>query len=97
MRRILSQCRKELLQFSRDRLTLGLAFLLPLLTLLIFGFAIRLETKFIPIVVQDLDRSPLSRAYTDRLFATNQFHPARWPGGIRCEWPWTRGWPRRWW
>jgi ABC-2 type transport system permease protein len=81
MRRILVQCRKELLQFRRDRLTLGLAFLLPLLTLLIFGFAIRLETKHIPIVVQDLDRSPLSSAYTERLFATNQFEPARWGGG----------------
>lgn len=81
MRRILAQCRKELLQFCRDRLTLGLAFLLPLLTLLIFGFAIRLETKVIPIVVQDFDRSPLSAAYTDRLFATDQFRPAPWRGG----------------
>lgn len=80
MRRILAQCRKELLQFRRDRLTLGLAFLLPLLTLLIFGFAIRLETKVIPIVVQDFDRSPLSAAYTDRLFATDQFRPAPWRG-----------------
>jgi ABC-2 type transport system permease protein len=79
--RILAQCRKELLQFRRDRLTLGLAFLLPLLTLLIFGFAIRLETKVIPIVVQDFDRSPLSAAYTDRLFATDQFRPAPWRGG----------------
>ncbi|MCP9818811.1 ABC transporter permease [Synechococcus sp. Cruz-9H2] len=80
MRRVLAQCRKELLQFRRDRLTLGLAFLLPLLTLLIFGFAIRLETKVIPIVVQDFDRSPLSAAYTDRLFATDQFRPAPWRG-----------------
>ncbi len=80
MKRILAQCEKELLQFRRDRLTLGLAFLLPLLTLLIFGFAIRLETKFIPIVVQDLDRSPLSFSYTERLFATNQFHPVPWSG-----------------
>nr|WP_254217246.1 ABC transporter permease [Synechococcus sp. CCY 9618] len=69
-----------MLQFRRDRLTLGLAFLLPLLSLLILGFAIRLETKDIPIVVQDLDRSPLSRSYTDRLFATDQFHPSRWRG-----------------
>lgn len=78
--RIRAQCIKELLQFRRDRLTLGLAFLLPLLSLLILGFAIRLETKHIPIVVQDLDRSPLSRSYADRLFATNQFHPSRWLG-----------------
>ncbi len=80
MKRILSQCVKELLQFRRDRTTLGLAFILPLLTLLIFGFAIRLETKNIPIVVQDFDHSNLSQTYTDRLFATNQFQPVQWSG-----------------
>ncbi|MHC5761062.1 hypothetical protein [Nostoc sp.] len=41
MKRIFAQCTKELVQFRRDRLTLALAFLLPFLTLLIFGFAIR--------------------------------------------------------
>ncbi len=75
MKRILSQCRKELAQFKRDRLTLALAFLLPFITLILFGFAIRLESKNIPLFVQDFDISPLSRAYTERLFATNQFEP----------------------
>jgi ABC-2 type transport system permease protein len=80
MLRILSQCTKELAQFRRDRLTLALAFVLPLLTLLIFGFAIRLEAKDIPLVVQDFDRSPLSQRYTERLFSTNQFTPVSWTG-----------------
>ncbi len=75
MKRILAQCRKELSQFQRDRLTLALAFLLPFMTLIIFGFAIRLETKNIPLFIQDFDISPLSRAYTEKLFATNQFEP----------------------
>lgn len=78
MKRILSQCIKELAQFRRDRITLGLAFLLPLLSLMIFGFAIRLEAKNIPLAVQDFDRSNLSSTYIERLFATNQFEPARW-------------------
>lgn len=73
MQRIFSQCRKELAQFKRDRLTLALAFMLPLMTLIIFGFAIRLEAKDIPIVIQDLNISFLSRAYTEKLFATNKF------------------------
>lgn len=77
MKRILAQCVKELVQFRRDRLTLGLAFLLPLLTLFIFGFAIRLEAKNIPLYVQDFDHSNLSQTYIERLFATNQFKPAR--------------------
>jgi len=80
MKRILSQCVKELVQFRRDRLTLGLAFLLPLLTLLIFGFAIRLEAKDIPLVIQDFDHSNLSQTYIERLFATNQFQPVPWSG-----------------
>jgi ABC-2 type transport system permease protein len=80
MSRILSQCIKELAQFRRDRLTLALAFVLPFLTLLIFGFAIRLEAKDIPLVVQDFDRSNLSQRYTERLFATHQFTPTFWRG-----------------
>ncbi|HBB35719.1 MAG TPA: ABC transporter permease [Cyanobacteria bacterium UBA8803] len=79
MKRILSQCRKELAQFQRDRLTLALAFILPLMTLLIFGFAIRLEAKNIPLFVQDFDLTPLSRSYIERLFATNQFIPVSAP------------------
>ncbi|PZV10575.1 MAG: ABC transporter permease [Leptolyngbya sp.] len=80
MKRIVSQCIKELAQFRRDRLTLALAFVLPLMTLLIFGFAIRLEAKDIPLVVQDFDRSNLSQRYTERLFTTNQFIPVNWQG-----------------
>ncbi|MGA7938113.1 MAG: ABC transporter permease [Kovacikia sp.] len=80
MKRILAQCVKELVQFRRDRLTLALAFILPLLTLFIFGFAIRLEAKNIPLYVQDFDRSNLSQAYIERLFATNQFEPVPWSG-----------------
>jgi ABC-2 type transport system permease protein len=80
MNRIFSQCAKELAQFRRDRLTLALAFVLPLLSLLIFGFAIRLEAKDIPLVVQDFDRTNISQTYTERLFATNQFTPIRWTG-----------------
>jgi ABC-2 type transport system permease protein len=75
MKRIVSQCYKELAQFKRDRLTVALAFLLPFMTLIIFGFAIRLEAKNIPLFVQDFDNTPLSRAYIERLFATNQFIP----------------------
>ena len=81
MNRILSQCVKELYQFRRDRMTLALAFLLPLATLLIFGFAIRLEAKNIPLVVQDFDRSLLSQQYAAQLYATNQFVDVPWAGG----------------
>lgn len=76
MTRVLSQWVKELNQFRRDRLTLALAFVLPLAVMMIYGFAIRLEVKNISLTVQDLDNSALSRSYSDRLFATQQFIPA---------------------
>ncbi len=76
MNRILAQCLKELNQFRRDRLTVALALILPLGMLLIYGYAIRLETKNIPLSIQDFDNSFLSRNYVERLYATNQFVPA---------------------
>ncbi|MFB2939210.1 ABC transporter permease [Aerosakkonemataceae cyanobacterium BLCC-F154] len=75
MKRIISQCIKELAQFRRDRLTLALAILLPIATLFIYGYAIRLETRDIPIVIQDFSMTPLSRSYVEQLFATNKFAP----------------------
>lgn len=79
MRKILAQCNKELIQFWRYPLTVALAFLLPVITLFIYGFAVRLEAKNIPLVVQDFDKSKLSRDYIDKFAASNQFvivHPS---------------------
>jgi ABC-2 type transport system permease protein len=80
MKRIFAQFTKELVQFQRDRLTLALAFILPFMTLLIFGFAIRLESKNIPLIVQDFNRTNISSSYIERLYATNQFMPTQWSG-----------------
>lgn len=67
------QIAKEWCEFRRDRLSLALAFLLPIFSLLLFGFGIRLESKTMPIVVEDHDNTPLSREYVARLYATNMF------------------------
>jgi ABC-2 type transport system permease protein len=80
IRRIRNQFFKELQQFQRDRLGVALAFILPVIALLIIGFAIRLEAKNIPLVVRDLDQTSLSRSYIERLYATNLFVPAKWEG-----------------
>ncbi len=72
MKRIWAQCLKELAQFRRDRLTLALAFFLPMVALLLYGYATRLEAKDIPIAVQNFDSSSLSRDYLDALFNNGQ-------------------------
>ena len=65
MRRIVAQARKELTQLVRDRLALVLALLLPVGLLALLGTSISLTVTDIPIMVQDLDQTPLSRQYVD--------------------------------
>ena len=63
MKRIFAQARKELTQVLRDRLTLALALVLPLVLLALMGYAISLSVTDLPIVVRDFDNSPSSRRY----------------------------------
>ncbi|MBD3235920.1 MAG: ABC transporter permease subunit [Candidatus Eisenbacteria bacterium] len=71
--RFLGIARKELLHIRRDPQTLALTFLMPILMLLIYGYAIRLDLEHSPLVVRDCDRSPASRALTQALAANPAF------------------------
>ncbi|KJS15283.1 MAG: transporter [Peptococcaceae bacterium BRH_c4b] len=73
MSRILAILKKEFLQMKRDRLTLGMIFMLPLVQLLLFGFAIQTEVKHIPTVVFDQSLSYASRDMLDSLTASGYF------------------------
>lgn len=61
---------KELLQLRRDRLTLAMMVALPILQLLLFGYAINTDVRHIPTVVYDQDRSAASRDLAASLVAT---------------------------
>ena len=61
---------KELLQLRRDRLTLAMMVALPVLQLMLFGYAIDTDVRHIPTVVYDQDRSAQSRDFTQRMRAT---------------------------
>src|SRR5574341_180521 len=53
--------RKEFIQMRRDRLTLAIMIGIPVLQLLLFGYAIQTDVRNIPTVVLDESRSPESR------------------------------------
>ena len=61
---------KELLQLRRDRLTLAMMAILPVLLLLLFGYAINTDVRHIPTLVDDHDRSAASRDLARRMAAT---------------------------
>lgn len=73
MSRIISVLYKEFLQMRRDRMTLGLIFMLPLVQLLLFGYAIQTEVKHIPTVVFDQSLSVESREMLDSFSASGYF------------------------
>src|SRR5919109_180221 len=73
MKRILAQVKKELTQLWRDRLTLALALVLPVLLLLLLSKATSLSVKDIPVVVQDLDKTPMSRSYLEAIEGSLSF------------------------
>lgn len=73
MSRLLAIARKELLQLARDRLTMAMMAVLPVLQLLLFGWAINTDVRNIPTVVYDQDHSAASRDLVHRLEATGYY------------------------
>jgi ABC-2 type transport system permease protein len=69
-RRTLVIAWKELLQLRRDKLTLAMMVALPILQLLLFGYAINTDVRHIPTVIYDQDRSAASRDLAQSLAAT---------------------------
>lgn len=61
MKRFWPMFRKEFIQMRRDRLTLGIMIGIPVIQLLLFGFAIQTDVRHIPTVVLDESRTPTSR------------------------------------
>ncbi len=68
--RILVIAHKELLQLRRDRLTLAMVVALPLMQLLLFGYAINTDVRHVPLAVYDQDRSSASRDLVRRMEVT---------------------------
>ncbi len=68
--RLLAIAIKELLQLARDRLTMAMMVMLPIVQLLLFGYAIETDVRHIPTVVYDQDQSARSRDFARSMQAT---------------------------
>ncbi len=73
MRRLRALLVKEFIQMGRDRLTLAIMGLLPVIQLLIFGFAINTEVKHLPTAVFDQSVSAESRELLRSFQSTGYF------------------------
>ena len=70
LRRILAIIIKELLQLGRDRMTFGMVAMIPLVQLILFGYAINTNIRHIPVAVVDHSNSSLSRSLIQAVGAT---------------------------
>ena len=61
-RRVWAMAIKEVAQMRRDRLTFAMMIAIPLMQLLMFGYAINTDPKHLPTAVYARDSGPLSRA-----------------------------------
>lgn len=73
LKRIAAVATKEAREVLRDPITLGVALLMPLIMLLLFGYAITLDVDDIALGVLDEDHSPASRQLQQAFTASDTF------------------------
>ncbi len=73
LERILAVIKKERTAIIRDKPTMVMSLLLPLIQIVLFGFAISMNVRHIPTAVVDLSMDIASRAYLDSLVNSEYF------------------------
>ncbi|WP_293746686.1 ABC transporter permease [uncultured Paraglaciecola sp.] len=68
--RIQAICFKELMQLKRDKMTFAMVIMIPLVQLVLFGYAINTNVRHIPVAVVDHSQSALSRVLVQTVAAT---------------------------
>ncbi|PWB76134.1 ABC transporter permease [candidate division GN15 bacterium] len=74
-RQFVGVIRKEFTQARRDRNTLRMLFVLPLVQIIVLGYAVNTDVKLLQVDVYDADRSEASRQLVTQLGAGDYFIP----------------------
>jgi hypothetical protein len=87
LRRVQAVTRKEIWHIWRDPFTLGMALVLPMILVVIFGIAIDFDVHNAPLAVQDQSQSAASREFI-RIFAnsgTFRIEPTHTDGSLEGQ------------
>ena len=71
---------KEFIQLKRDRLTFGMIIGIPVLQLILFGYAINSDPKRLPTAVLAADASLYSRSMVSAMQTSGYFRIDHYPG-----------------
>jgi ABC-2 type transport system permease protein len=72
--RLLAVARKEIIQIRRDRRSLGIVLIMPVILMLLFGYGVNLDLKHLPIYVYDQEGNQQSQDLLKRFQASEYFH-----------------------
>src|SRR3954470_16523381 len=75
--------RKELIQIRRDKATIYMVFVFPLMMLVLYGFGIRYDVKSVPLTVLNRDGTDKSRQYIERFQHSPYFKVQRFVSNYR--------------
>lgn len=73
MTELLAVALKEIHQIRRDRRTLLILTIVPLMQLILLGFAVNQDVRDVAVVVADADQTEISRAFTTAMLAGDTF------------------------
>ena len=72
-RRTWAVARKEVVHIGRDSRSLGMAVAIPMLLLVLFGYALTLDVDRVPLVIWDQSQTQASRDFASRFSASRYF------------------------
>lgn len=73
IQRFLSIVKKEFIQIRRDPISLRIPIAMPIMMMLLFGYAVNTEIEKIPTVIFDQSKTQESREYIQKFIASNYF------------------------
>lgn len=73
LKRIKAVARKEWLEIVRDRVFFSLAFVVPVVMMILLGYGLSLDVENIPFTIVDYDKSASSRDYAYRYIGSRYF------------------------
>lgn len=76
-RRLRGLLRKEFLQIRRDPSAIAIAFLLPAVLLLLFGYGVSLDAKNVPLAIVIENPDPLAASFAAKFAQSPYFRPSR--------------------
>jgi ABC-2 type transport system permease protein len=73
LQRLLAVARKEFIHLFRDPRSLAIGIALPIIMLLLFGFALTMDVDHVPIVIWNQNQNPVARDFTSHFQASRYF------------------------